>query len=261
MAYIPTTILLAGTLYCIGAAGVEQKTLRISAGEWPPYLSESIENHGPIAHLIKDIFAEEGYAVEFRFLPWPRAYAEAATGSFDATAIWMHKTERESDFFFSDPVLDEQFVFFHLKSQHFSWKTFQDLNGMLIGGGLEYSYGPKFDTYLKEKKVRMERVTTDQQNFGKLLRERITLYPQEINVGYAALRTHFSRKDVERITHNPKPLLVNQSFLMLPKSQKASTKLKDKFNIRLQQFRENGKYQKYFDDLQSGNYPLLPPAH
>lgn len=235
----------------------EAPLLRISAGEWPPYLSTGLARQGPLAELIRDLLAEEGYRVEFHFLPWPRAYAEAAAGRFDASAVWMHKAEREADFLFSAPLLNEEFVFFHLRSQPFDWKHFDDLTGMTLGGGLEYSYGPAFDAFLAEGKIRMERVSSDRQNFEKLLKERVVLYPQERNVGYAALRSQFSPEDAERITHHPTPLLVNLSYLMLPRRLAGSEALRARFDVRLQRFRDDGRYQRYFDDLEAGLYPAV----
>lgn len=251
-------IALFGLIVCSPLGATEAPLLRISAGEWPPYLSARLEHQGPVAHLLRDLLAEEGYRVEFTFLPWPRAYADAAAGRFDATAVWMHKAEREADFIFSDALLDEQFVFFHLKTQPFDWQHFDDLSGMTLGGGLEYSYGPAFDAFLAEGKVRLERVSSDRQNFEKLLKERVVLYPQEINVGYAALRNTFSSAEAERITHHPKPLLVNRSYLMLPRQLAQSDVLRERFNARLQQFRDDGRYQQYFDALQAGHYQPVP---
>ena len=251
------TMLLSICCLCWGlSAQAQPRELQISVGDWPPYLSTDQRHNGVMAHIISDLFAAEGYKVNFRFLPWPRAYSEAAAGKFDATGVWMHKGEREADFLFSEPLLNEQFVFFHLKSMPFDWQRFDDLTGMTLGGGLEYSYGPAFDAFLARGKVRMERVSSDQQNFEKLLKERIVLYPQELNVGYAALRSQFTPAERARITHHPKPLLVNQSYLMLPKRLAGSEALVQRFNQRLREFRSSGRYDRYFHDLQAGKYML-----
>jgi polar amino acid transport system substrate-binding protein len=127
---------------------------------------------------------------------------------------------------------------------------------MTLGGGLEYSYGPDFDAFLAKGKVHMERVSSDQQNFEKLLKERVVLYPQEINVGYAALSRHFTPAERARVTHHPRPLLVNRSYLMLPRSLAGSEDLLLRFNQRLQAFRDSGRYDRYFQDLQAGKYML-----
>ena len=77
--------LLATLLLLIAAAAQaterpELPELQISVGDWPPYLSSELKHNGVIAHLISDLMADEGYRVTCRFLPWPRAYADAAAG-------------------------------------------------------------------------------------------------------------------------------------------------------------------------------------
>jgi polar amino acid transport system substrate-binding protein len=245
-------------LLCLNTQAAEQQALSISVGDWPPYLSADLKHNGVIAHLISDLFADEGYRVSFQFLPWPRAYAATAAGRFAASAVWMHKNAREADFLYSAPILDEQFVFFHLKSFPFDWRSPYDLTGMTLGGGLKYSYGAKFDAFLSTGQVRIERVSSDMQNFEKLLRERIVLYPQEINVGYAALHSDFTPADIAKITHHPKPLLNNLSYLMFPKQLEGSQALRERFNRRLQQYRDSGRYEQYFRDLQAGHYQQTP---
>jgi polar amino acid transport system substrate-binding protein len=55
-------------------------------------------------------------------------------------------------------------------------------------------------------------------------------------------------------------LLTNLSYLMLPKSLEGSPALLERFNRRLQRYRDSGRYQRYFDDMQQGKYELDPPA-
>jgi polar amino acid transport system substrate-binding protein len=228
--------------------------VKVAVGEWPPYLSADLKQNGVVAHLISDIFLEEGLEVEFTFLPWGRAYAEAANGKYDLTAVWMHKAEREKDFLFSEPVLNEQFVFFHLKSVPFNWNELSDLQDLMIGGGIKYSYGPEFDAALESGDLKIERVATDRQNFSKLLLQRVHVFPQEVNVGYSSLRKGFSKEEVEEVTHHPKPLLNNFSYLLFPKQFKNSEVLLSKFNKQIKQFKESGRYESYFKALQRGEY-------
>jgi polar amino acid transport system substrate-binding protein len=48
--------------------------------------------------------------------------------------------------------------------------------------------------------------------------------------------------------------------LMLPKSLEGSPALLERFNKRLQQYRDSGRYQGYFDALQQGKYQPEPSA-
>ncbi|MCZ4279750.1 transporter substrate-binding domain-containing protein [Kiloniella laminariae] len=236
------------------AHGSETHPLQITVGEWPPYISEKLDHHGAVAHLISDIFAAEGIPVELIFLPWGRAYSEAANGNFVATGVWMHKAEREADFLYSEPVLNEEFVFFHRADMPFDWQDFSELTDQRMGGGIKYSYGPGLDAYLDSGQIYMDRLPTDRQNFEKLLAGRISLYPQEVNVGYAALRENFPPEVQKLITHHPRPVLVNLSYVLFPKSLPDSVALRDRFNTRLQMFRNSGLYDVYMDALKDGRY-------
>ena len=258
---MPRLLPLLMLLLSLQSMATERCTpLEISAGEWPPYLSRDLPEQGVVAHLIRDLFRAEGYCVRFKFLPWPRAYAEAAAGKEAATAIWMHKPEREADFLYSDALLDEQFVIFHLRSRPFDWQTLDDLRGLRLGGGLEYSYGPEFDAAIADGRLQMERVSSDQQNFDKLLRGRIQLYPQEINVGYFSLRQSFTPQQIEVITHHPKVLLKNQSFLLFPIARPESNALRNQFNRRLADFQQRNLIAPYFAALRAGRYqPAIQP--
>ena len=233
---------------------IGSRDITISAGQWPPYLAEELKHQGMIAHMIRDIFADEGYRVRFVFLPWPRAYLEAAQARHQATAVWMHKDERTADFLYSEPVLQEQHVFFHLKQTPFEWQTLEDLRGLILGGVHEFSYGPDFDRALEEGVFQIERVSDDRQNFHKLLRERVAVYPQEINVGYSALWRDFSVEDASKITHHTKPLLNNLSYVLFPIRGQHSEALRARFNARLQAYRDSGRYDTYFQRLREGYY-------
>ncbi|WP_166268684.1 substrate-binding periplasmic protein [Marinobacter caseinilyticus] len=230
--------------------------LQVSVGDWPPFIAQNQKHHGFIAHLISDIFAAEGYIVSFHFLPWNRAYREAAKVQRDATAVWMYKAERENDFYYSDPVLKEQFVFFHRKGDGFHWQHYGDLVGLTIGGGLGYSYGPEFDAAAEAELFKLERVASDEQNFLRLLIGRIDVFPEEINVGYFTLRRDLKPEQVAQITHHPKPVLENESFMLFPRKGPDSLALVKKFNKRLRQFQDSGRYQTYFAAFERGEYEV-----
>lgn len=227
------------------ASGEVLDTVDIAVGDWPPFFDQTRPHNGPIAHLISDIFAEEGYRVRFHFLPWNRAYREASLGKQDATAVWMYKSEREEDFWFSDPVLSETFVLFHRKTTPFDWNTLEDLRGLTIGGGMGYSYGPAFDDALARGVFKMERMARNRQNFKRLLVGRIDVFPEEISVGYETMARELNPDEVSQITHHPKPFLRNQSFVMFPRVGKNSEMLLEKFNRGLRKFRLSGRYSTY----------------
>ena len=229
--------------------------LSIAVGDWPPYFDQEAPDQGIVAQLLRDVFAEEGFTVSYHFLPWKRAYYEAAMGKHDATAVWMHAEEREQEFTFSDPALKERFVVFHLKDQPVSWSSVEDLSDLRLGGSIGYSYGSAFDQAIEDDLLSIEWVASTVLNFRRLLFDRIDAFPEEINVGYHILRRELDPEEASRITHHPRPLLENESFVLFPKTRPDTVQLAERFNDRLQAFRDSGRYDHYFKNPQ---YSLQP---
>jgi len=105
-------IFLFTFFFFINPAYSQANKLTASVGEWPPYITKDLKYNGAVAHLITDILEDIGYEAELIFYPWARAYSQLAKGKDDLTGVWMHKQEREQDFYYSEPVLSEKFVFF-----------------------------------------------------------------------------------------------------------------------------------------------------
>ncbi|MEH6402463.1 MAG: transporter substrate-binding domain-containing protein [Sneathiella sp.] len=237
-----------------GAESKQNEVFNITVGEWPPYISKDLAENGAIAHIIKTIFLDMGIKVRFYHLPWARAYEEAALGHFDATAVWLRVSSREKDFIYSDPLLSEQFVFFHQKSFKFNWTSIKDLKGLTIGGNHISTYGPEIDAAIEKGLVNIDRVNGYKQNFDRLVLGRINLFPMEKNVGYFILRSNFSKEKQKQITHHSKVLFDNFSYLLFSKKSKNNPELIARFNKHLKLFRESGRYDQYMADLSAGKY-------
>jgi polar amino acid transport system substrate-binding protein len=221
------------------------KKLAISTGEWPPYLGANLPHQGMAAQLIRDIFADAGYQVNFHFLPWPRAYRETLQGQYAATAVWMYATERAAEFYYSSAVLEEEFVLFHLKNKPLLFDSIEDLIGLELGGGFGYSYGPAFDAAIAGGQLKMTRVSHTAQNFQRLIKGRIRAFPEEKQVGYHTLRTELPDSQ-HLITHAQTVLLRNQSFVLFPKGHPDSQHLLDIFQQGLNRYITTGRYPRYF---------------
>lgn len=233
-----------------------EPSMKISVGEWPPYISQDQKHNGMVLHLISDIFLDMGIKVSFDFLPWTRAYNETKHGRYQATAIWMEKAERKIDFLYSDSILAEQFVFFHHKRFIFNWETIEDIKKFHTGVIYAYSYGPKLDEILSNKNIKTEKLSRPEQGFKMLLRGRIQILPLEVNVGESILKNSFSENEFKKITYHEKAFLNNSSYLLFPKSLTGSKDLTEKFNQQLQKYKDSGQYNEYFKKFKQGYYDL-----
>jgi len=232
------------------------KPLTITVGEWPPFITESHNNNGFIADLIQDIFKEAGYMVTFNFVPWSRSYKTAAAGRSDATALWLHNTKRENDFYYSAPVLQEEFFFFYLSKNKFDWNSLDDLKQFKISTLLGTSYGEEFDAAAKEMRLHIEEVPTLEQSILSLLASRVAITPLEKHVAFASIKKLIKPDEINKITYHPKPLFRNYSYILFPKALPESQKHISAFNKKLTEYRQDGRYQSYFDRFKNGEYEL-----
>lgn len=249
-----TKILFLTAVLTFSTSLLALEKISITVGEWPPYISQDQKHNGVVSHIITDVFREIGIEASIHFLPWSRAYDDAAKGKFSATAVWMHKLAREDDFIYSDALLTEEFVFFHNKSFPFNWDSVDDLKKFKLGGVNGSSYGPIIDKALTDGELTMDRVTHPIQNFRMLLHNRIDVFPFEVNVGRAVMNEKLTSEEQGEITSHPKPYLNNSSFVLFPKALQGSRDLSLRFNKQLEIIKANGRYDLYFEHLNQGLY-------
>ncbi|MCP4163091.1 MAG: amino acid ABC transporter substrate-binding protein [Deltaproteobacteria bacterium] len=236
-----------------GLAGAE--TIKLTSGEWPPYMSKKMKHFGFASHVVEKSFANEGVKVKWAFYPWNRSLVLAKKGLWDGSVVWGKTKERQKDFYYSKAkVLYLKDVFFHRKDFKFKWKTFKDLKKFKIGATLGYSYG---DAFLKAEKsglLKTQRVKNDVLNFRKLLKGRIDIFILTQDVGYSILKKEFKADEVSQITHNSKSFRSRPYFLILSKNSTKSKKFMSLFDKGYKKIVKSGELKKMEEDLISGKY-------
>lgn len=230
--------------------------IKISTGEFPPMTSKDSKNGGYVLDLITRAFKEVGHEVKYTYMPWKRALANTKDGEFSASAYWVCTKERLTNFYCSDTsVMKSQYVFFHLKTLRMkNWKELSDLKDYRIGITRGYFYSPTFLKLKDEHGLIIDEAKSDSQNFKKLLRRRIDIFPIDIVPGYSILRKNFSSAHRRSITNHYKVIFENHSKLLFPKSKKESVKLKEEFEKGLKILKEQGTIDKMYNDLVEGVY-------
>ena len=233
-----------------------QETVRITNGEWPPFFSEELKHGGVTSHIVSEAFALEGINVRYGWFPWARALANAKTGDWDASIGWGKTPESEKDFILSDPILEGKIVFFHLKDYSLDWETLDDLKGIKIGAVIGYNYSVEFIEAERAGEITVERIGSEEQNFRKLLSGRIDVFVSNVDVGYAVLNKHFSDEEHDRITYHSTPYKINELHLLFSRKNKKSYRLLASFNRGLQELKNQGLYDQFYESSRKGEYEL-----
>ncbi|TMN93698.1 hypothetical protein CWB72_01835 [Pseudoalteromonas phenolica] len=218
------------------------KQLTLSVGEWPPYVGSDLLNNGAIAEVIAEAFADIGYQVSFEFYPWARAMEQAQLGRVDGTGLWLKTDSRESEFYFSEPVLEEKHVFFYNRTDKPILDSFEALKSYSYVGHEDFCYGIDLDNIIRAKQINMHRVSNDEQAFGMLLKNRVSIYLQEMAVGYYLLRQHFSEQDMNKIAHIEQPFMRKNSHIILSKVDKNNSEILKMFDEALHRMKQSGRY-------------------
>jgi polar amino acid transport system substrate-binding protein len=224
--------------------------ITLTSGEWPPYLSQYAPHKGVASRIVSEAFAAEGVTVKYVFRPWKRAYIEAERGEVNGSVIWgpgPGGATRARSFYFSDPVIEGQTVFFHLKSFAFDWNSYADLANVKIGGTAGYDY--MFET---DARIKVDRAATDEASFRKLLAGRFQVLPSDLYGGLALLRSQFTPQEAARITFHHKPYTVTRYHLILSRKVKQNARYLALFNRGLKRLRESGKYAQYMREIDAG---------
>ena len=243
------TVYIFSLLTLFSSFLASSKQITLSVGEWPPYMGSDLPNNGAIAEIITEAFADIGYQVSFEFYPWARAMEQAQLGRVDGTGLWLKTESRESEFYFSEPVLEEKHVFFYNRTNKPKLDSFEALKSYSYVGLEDFSYGIDLDNIIRAKQINIQRVSNDEQAFGMLLKNRVSIYPQEMAVGFYLLRQHFSEQEVKNIGHIEQPFMRKNSHIMLSKADKNNAGILKIFDEALLRMKQSGSYDQLFSKV------------
>lgn len=242
-----TIFLLVGISF--SSSAIER--IRISTGEWLPYISAELKYKGVVSRIVTEAFALEGVHTEYEFYPWGRALLEAQKGTLDASSVWYFHTDREKDFLHSEPIIVLTEVFFHLKSFDFDWRDLSDLKGLRVGATIEYTVSKMLQDNKEASGYSLEVIPTDENNFRKLLKGRIDIFPSAIEAAYPLLNQKFTMEERGRLTYHPNPVNSGELYLLFSKKNPESKRMLKLFNRGLKRLKESGQYDKIMRESKS----------
>ncbi len=233
----------------VGSAQAADR-VRLTNGEWPPYLGEDLPHHGVASRIVAEAFALQNVEVQWEFHPWARSLKMAEQGTRDGSAVWLYNHEREQRFHISDPVVESGYYLFHRKNRHFDWSSVEDLRGLRIAGTRGYDYGEAFQQAEAAGEINVVRLTGDEQGLRQLLAGRIDLFPVDKVVGFDLLYQNFSAAERRLLSFHPVPLRSDSLHLLLSREVPGNAERMQRFNQGLKRLRDSGKISQYLLEIQ-----------
>lgn len=231
-----------------------QNNITISNGEWPPFFSKDLKHNGVTSHVIQKAFNSQDVEVQYKWYPWKRAYHLTKNGDIDASVAWSKTKEREKHFLFSDIVIEGNVVFFHLKSNNFSWNDIYDLRSVKIGSITGYEYANKLDRLKTIENAKVYDVINEIKLFELLLNKRYDVVLMNVDAGYGILNKYFSKEKINLVTFHKKAFHKEQLRVLFNKKNINNKKFLEEFNKGLKKLKETGEFKKMYEDSRKGKY-------
>ncbi len=244
-------ILAVGLILLISnsALTAEQPTITINTGDWPPYISSNLPNHGCLGELITRSFSSVGFASQFVYLPGKRTYTEAKNGNADATAYWFESKERKQDFYYSEQnVTSEDTYFYYLKDSGLKLDSYQDMEGKSLALNRGLTYNETFWNEVNSREITQVALESEKQNLLMLLSKRVdyAIVSEKTADHYLA---KFKSEDRKKIVRSPNLVVSAKGYVLFPKVLENSILLKKKFDEGLIQVRKNKAFMKKYKAL------------
>jgi len=222
------------------AAAVE---LSIATNEYPPYVSEQIENSF-LGEVFQEVGKEMGVTFVFKYMPWNRCLY-----SVDQMDVWgaipyVRTPARAERYLFSEKLYGRQSKFFYYspsgEERDIAFDDLASLKKYRIGGVLGFWYEQMF----ADAGIKLDMANTEEQNFKKLHLGRFDLTPADENVGWYIIKHQIPADAHGRFFTVGKPFDVSDIYLLVSKNYPDSPHLLAEFNKALNTVRKNGIYQK-----------------
>ncbi|CCQ10233.1 ABC-type amino acid transport/signal transduction systems, periplasmic component/domain [Pseudoalteromonas luteoviolacea B = ATCC 29581] len=146
------------------------KPINITTGEWPPFVDENAPEQGCVAKLVRDALRLEGYAVNFHFMPWERAFVEGSKPNYVGTAYWFYSKARAKTYLYSKHAITyEVNLFYYNKNKPITIKGFDELSNevLILSKGL--TYPSELLNIIEKRNIPLIQTTYTTQNLALLL--------------------------------------------------------------------------------------------
>lgn len=237
----PYSSLKAADAQTENAGDAKPPVIRITNGEWAPFLSEKLPGYGFGSELVEASFAAVGIQVEWGFFPWGRAYSLAKHGQWDAAAIWKRMPAREKDFLFSDPIFHQSETLVCHKDKLVSWDDPANLTGFALGVPVfgQYKY---IDELIEAGKIEAVKYPTYKSMYLGVLSGRVDCVIINPHVHAKTMLEHFDKAARNTFALAEKPLYSVTQHLMISRNIENGPYFVKRFNEGLKMIQKNGRY-------------------
>ncbi|WP_102505752.1 substrate-binding periplasmic protein [Salinivibrio kushneri] len=232
------------------------QSIRLTSGEYPPFISQHLPNQGPLTEIIVLAAEEANLDITFGYFLWHESMALAQQGQWNGTVGWAFTKERALDFIYSDAIYTESAVFFHRKDKAFNWSKPEDLAGLAVGVGLGYI---DVNTLTRLQKsgidVKLQEFETEEDQVHALLNNQIDIALGNKDVLLYIIKTTLSAEQARQLTYHPHPFRVTPLHVLFSRKIKQAYEHSRAFNKGLRRIKTDSRYKAVWNQFRRQKLP------
>lgn len=241
--------LLFTLLIVMAGASFSQDRLRLTNGEWPPYLGSALPHHGVGSRIVAEAFATQGIDVSWEFYPWARALRLAELGERDGSALWLKTPERLAAFYVSEPVLEsEYYLFYRANAPLPEGARIEQMHGLRVAAMIGYYYGEAFRNAEADGTLDVIRVPRETQALELLLAARVDVVPID-RIAAETILDRLSEQQRTAIMESAQVWRLESLHLMLSRKNPANATRIKAFNRGLAVLKARGTIATYVKQM------------
>lgn len=257
------TVIAVAALMLVGAwlvvvqfgngGAARARPIRISSGEWAPYVSPELAGGGPMAQLVTEIYNRAGYTPEIDYTSWQVAEERVADGGSFAMFPMVGSAERRRQFLLSDPLAEFQYVLFYdRRRDRPQVDSPEAMEALEVGAIAGYDYWQELDAASEG----MREYDSTQAGFEALAAGDIDVLVEGLLPGRAVLADPGFPHDASAFdyvrSNEPWATSTQALYLMVPRTE-AGADVLDTFNEALRAVRETPMYTDLLRGLEGGS--------
>jgi polar amino acid transport system substrate-binding protein len=232
------------------------KTLEIIVADYPPYVYQTSQGEvqGVWIDLTKQIFQQMNQPIHISLATWSEALKAIKDGRADA--IFAYKTPEREEYldFSSQPLALQTITLFALKKSLLNFTG--DLNTLRndrLGIIKEMSYGSILDQAIRNDNFKIVYSQNLPENNAHLIQGKIDILAAHKHSEWVLLKKLGLENQIVALSPDIQQV---PSYLAFSKA-KNLTDIKNKFDQTLNQMKNEGTYQKIFDQLNNDHQQRL----
>lgn len=161
----------------------DNKTIKLTSLEWPPYTGAALKSQGASVAVAKEAFKAMGYNLVVEFYPWSRAVKMAKDdANYYGYFPEYYSSDNAKEFIYSEPMGVGPLGFAERSDSPVIWNTLNDLTKYRIGVVQDYVNADEFDQRVAKKQLTVDVTQSDFKNLRKLESKRIDIAVIDRNV-------------------------------------------------------------------------------